>query len=256
MIIYSCHSASFGGFFTLDWHSGLPPGSISFHWPNGTRRRDIETGPRRSITEPTVEYFWLRISGRQSDPAQEHELHQHSSGFQQSQPGDGRPDVGQNEREGKCLHHRLANPESWILNPFLFISRWKSTARIGNPSSRKYPETFCPRNTAVTGWRWPSSRVTCITSIANRPDAILELIPFHRPEMWKAKVTAHRDFLLERQKMKSVEAQRPGRPKTSQDLFGIEGSFRQLNIDWFLSPWRTHAHSLLCYRHLGSISNI
>jgi len=50
-------------------------------------------------------------------------------------------------------------------------------------------------------------------------------------EMWKAKVTAHRDFLLERQKMKSVEAQRPGRPKTSQDLFGIEGSFRQLNID-------------------------
>ena len=39
---------------------------------------------------------------------------------------------------------------------------------------------------------------------------------------------------MEREKMKSVEAKRPGRPKTSQDLFGIEGSFRQLNIDWFL----------------------
>jgi len=40
-----------------------------------------------------------------------------------------------------------------------------------------------------------------------------------------------RDFLLEREKMKSDEPKRPGRPKTSQDLFGMEGSFRQLNID-------------------------
>jgi len=50
-------------------------------------------------------------------------------------------------------------------------------------------------------------------------------------EYWKKKVEDSRDFLLEREKMKSDEPKRPGRPKTSQDLFGMEGSFRQLNID-------------------------
>jgi hypothetical protein len=27
------------------------------------------------------------------------------------------------------------------------------------------------------------------------------------------------------------ENKRPGKPKTQQDLFGLEGSFRQLNVD-------------------------
>jgi hypothetical protein len=49
---------------------------------------------------------------------------------------------------------------------------------------------------------------------------------------WKKKVEARRDWLLESEKYRSDEKKRPGgRPKTHEDLFGLEGSFRQLNVD-------------------------
>lgn len=51
-------------------------------------------------------------------------------------------------------------------------------------------------------------------------------------EEWKRKVEARRDWLVESEKYISDEKKRPGgRPKTEEDLFGLEGSFRQLNVD-------------------------
>ncbi|XP_067014812.2 retinol-binding protein pinta isoform X2 [Anabrus simplex] len=48
---------------------------------------------------------------------------------------------------------------------------------------------------------------------------------------WKKKVESYRDYYLEDVKYKCDEKKRPGRPKTQEDLFGIEGSFRQLAVD-------------------------
>lgn len=48
---------------------------------------------------------------------------------------------------------------------------------------------------------------------------------------WKKKCEDHREFLIAQSKMKTDESKRPGKPKTSDELFGIEGSFRKLNVD-------------------------
>lgn len=52
-----------------------------------------------------------------------------------------------------------------------------------------------------------------------------------RTAYWKKKCEDRRDFLIAQSQIKSDEAKRPGRPKTSDELFGIEGSFRKLNVD-------------------------
>ncbi|XP_067015628.2 retinol-binding protein pinta-like isoform X2 [Anabrus simplex] len=48
---------------------------------------------------------------------------------------------------------------------------------------------------------------------------------------WKKKVESYRDYFLEDSKYCSNEKKRPGKPKSSEDLFGLEGSFRQLTFD-------------------------
>ncbi|KAK5647007.1 hypothetical protein RI129_005471 [Pyrocoelia pectoralis] len=48
---------------------------------------------------------------------------------------------------------------------------------------------------------------------------------------WKAKVESYRDWFLENEKLKSNEDLRKGTSKTSSSVFGMEGSFRKLNID-------------------------
>jgi len=48
---------------------------------------------------------------------------------------------------------------------------------------------------------------------------------------WKKKVESYRDWFLEDANHCSDESKRPGKPKTSGDVFGIEGSFRKLEVD-------------------------
>ncbi len=42
---------------------------------------------------------------------------------------------------------------------------------------------------------------------------------------------SHRDFLLEQATLKTDERRRVGQVKTYSDIFGMEGSFRQLSFD-------------------------
>lgn len=45
------------------------------------------------------------------------------------------------------------------------------------------------------------------------------------------RLVANREFFLEDEKFGVEEKKRVGKPKNSENLFGLEGSFRQLAID-------------------------
>jgi hypothetical protein len=49
---------------------------------------------------------------------------------------------------------------------------------------------------------------------------------------WRDKIYANRQFLIEQTTLYGVdEKKRVGKPKTQETIFGIEGSFRQLQFD-------------------------
>lgn len=50
-------------------------------------------------------------------------------------------------------------------------------------------------------------------------------------DYWEQKIIAYRDYFLEEDQYGTDEKKRPGRPKNAETLFGVEGSFRKLEVD-------------------------
>lgn len=50
-------------------------------------------------------------------------------------------------------------------------------------------------------------------------------------EAWREKIRTYTPWFKEQEKSKANEALRPGAPKTADDLFGMDGTFRKLTID-------------------------
>ena len=57
------------------------------------------------------------------------------------------------------------------------------------------------------------------------------VILFLFSEQWYEKLVSYREWFIEQENIKADESRRPGKPKTHDDLFGMEGSFKQLSID-------------------------
>lgn len=50
-------------------------------------------------------------------------------------------------------------------------------------------------------------------------------------DYWEKKLIEHRDRFVNGDQYGTIEALRPGKPKTADSLFGVEGTFRKLNVD-------------------------
>jgi hypothetical protein len=50
-------------------------------------------------------------------------------------------------------------------------------------------------------------------------------------ETWEKKILAYRDYILEEKNYGVDEKKRVGRAKNPDSLFGIDGTFRQLQVD-------------------------
>ena len=48
---------------------------------------------------------------------------------------------------------------------------------------------------------------------------------------WEKKFMEYREFYLEEESYGTDEKKRPGKPKSAESLFGVDGSFRKLDVD-------------------------
>lgn len=78
----------------------------------------------------------------------------------------------------------------------------------------------------VTWVLWQRLRVSCGYDECNRRSQ-----PILFADNWRVKLNANRDWYLDDQKYGSNEKRRVGRSKNADLLFGIDGSFRSLEID-------------------------
>ena len=53
--------------------------------------------------------------------------------------------------------------------------------------------------------------------------------------VWVNKLRSYREWFLKQEKLMSDESKRPREQPNSSDMFGFDGSFRQLSIDWNLN---------------------
>lgn len=63
----------------------------------------------------------------------------------------------------------------------------------------------------------------CILGIFKLNDLFLEL--------FKQRLESYRDWFIEDSKFGVDETKRRGKPQIYSDIFGVEGSFKQLNVD-------------------------
>ena len=132
--------------------------------------------------------------------------------------------------------------------------------------TKKFPKTFCQLNTVATVYHFLNSQVTqslskCIalfwifwifsslihpiTSGDKRNCQTFQKVfywslnslwcyPAFFAVYWKNRTEESTELLQKLEKFRANESKRPGNPKTTKELFGIEGSFRKLEIDWNL----------------------
>lgn len=60
---------------------------------------------------------------------------------------------------------------------------------------------------------------------------VLSYVLQNPPDLWRLKMAEYAPWFKEQDASKANEALRPGAPKTADDLFGMDGTFRKLSID-------------------------
>lgn len=50
-------------------------------------------------------------------------------------------------------------------------------------------------------------------------------------EYWEKKMVEYRSWMETEDQLGTDESRRPGKPKTAEVMFGVEGSFRKLELD-------------------------